>query len=112
MKTGGVDETRTEIVNRAGIVFNHGWRALALITAARVSDLATFIWEPFYRSQINHAARSQQHSYREGGGMPRKQSRNKKRRSSVLFFYFYFSTRLQEVRGKNEFNGTFSRQFG
>lgn len=66
MKTGGVDETRTEVVNRAGIVFNHGWRALALITAARVSDLATSIWEPFYRSQINHAARTPQHSY--GGG--------------------------------------------
>lgn len=26
----------------------------------------------------------------------------------MLFFYFYFSTKLQEVRGKNEFNGTFS----
>lgn len=106
MKTGGVDETRAEIVNRAGIVFNHGWRALALITPARVSDLATFIWEPFYRSQINPAARTPQHSY--GGERPGKQSRNKKKFS----VFFFFSTKLQEVRGKNEFNGTFSRQFG
>lgn len=89
MKTGGVDETRTEIVNRAGIVFNHGWRALALITAARVSDLATFIWEPFYRSQINHAARSPQHSYGEGG-VESQGSKAGIRRGEVQCYFFIF----------------------
>lgn len=78
MKTGGVDETRAEIVNRAGIVFNHGWRALALITAARGSDLATFIREPFSRSQINHAARTSRHSYRGWGGGWRGEAREAK----------------------------------